>query len=33
MERMSTLIDIGDDRLPTPIAVCINDIAGITLGE
>ena len=33
MKRVSACIDVVDDRLTTPIPVCINDIPGVALGE
>jgi hypothetical protein len=33
MKRMATLIDIGDDRLASPIPVRVNDVAGITVAQ
>ena len=31
VQRVSTRIDIGDDRLPPPIPIRVNDVAGITV--
>ena len=33
MQRMPAGVDVGDDRLAPPIAVCVNDVATVTALE
>jgi hypothetical protein len=33
VEGMPSRIEVGDDRLDCPVAIAIDDIAGVTLGE
>ena len=33
VQRVPALVDVGDDRLARPIAVCVNDIAGVAVAQ
>ena len=33
MERVPALVYVGDDRVPRPISVCVNDIAGVAVAQ
>ncbi len=33
VQRMASGVEVGDDRLPPPVAVAVDDIAGISAGQ
>ena len=33
VQRVPALVDVGDDRLARPVAVCVNDVAGVAVAQ